>query len=501
MAHGISSMSEFVLVIDQGTTSTRAIVFDQHARIMGRAQQELSQIFPQDGWVEHDPARIWSDVLAVSKKAIEQAKLTPADIAGLGISNQRETTLIWDKLTGEPVYPAIVWQDRRTAPLCEAWLEEGLEQEVQSRTGLLLDPYFSASKIRWLLDNVPDVRSRAMQGDLLFGTVDTYLIWKLTAGQQHVTDATNASRTMLFNIFDQGWDEALLAAFDIPANLLPTVKNNSDDFGLVNENIFGASMPIVAVAGDQQAATFGQCCFKAGMMKSTFGTGCFMLLNTGDRPVISDHRLLTTTAYRLNNKPTYALEGSIFVAGAAVQWLRDAAKMINTASDTEQIAMRLNNTDGVYLVPAFTGLGAPYWDPLARGAILGLTRDSGVDHIVRAALESVCYQSKDLWLAMQADGASELDSLRVDGGMVVNDWLMQFLSDMLDVPVARPQTSETTALGIAFLAGLQLGWYKNLDEISDLWKASHIFKPQMSVSQRESLYEGWIHAVDTIRSK
>lgn len=494
-------MSEFVLVIDQGTTSTRAMVFDQHAHVVSVAQQQLPQIFPQDGWVEHDPLLIWDHVLEVCRAAIDRAELSAGEIAGLGISNQRETTVIWDKLTGEPIYPAIVWQDRRTAPLCEAWLSEGLENLVQERTGLLLDPYFSASKIRWLLDNVPGARSRATQGDLVFGTIDTFLIWQLTAGQQHVTDATNASRTMLFNIHEQCWDETLLEAFDIPANLLPIVKNNSDDFGLVNPSLFGVSLPIVAVAGDQQAATIGQCCFTPGMMKSTYGTGCFMLLNTGDKAVTSEHRLLTTTAYRLKDKPTYALEGSIFVAGAAVQWLRDAARMIHSAADTEQIAMRLNNTDGVYLVPAFTGLGAPYWDPLARGAILGLTRDSGVDHIVRAALESVCYQSKDLWLAMQADGAGELDSLRVDGGMVVNDWLMQFLSDMLNVPVARPQTTETTALGIAFLAGLQLGWYKNLEEISTLWRASHIFKPQMPQSQRESLYRGWLHAVNTIRSK
>lgn len=494
-------MSEFVLVIDQGTTSTRAVIFDDQARMISMSQQELPQFFPRDGWVEHDPMTILNHVLETAKSAIEKAKLQPSQIAGLGISNQRETSIIWDKLTGEPIYPAIVWQDRRTAALCEEWLEAGLESEVQARTGLLLDPYFSASKIRWLLDNVPGVRERALQGDLLFGTVDTFLIWHLTSGQKHFTDATNASRTLLFNIHDQAWDDTLLDAFGIPANLLPTVKNNSDDFGLVNPALLGASMPIVAIAGDQQAATFGQCCFKAGMMKSTYGTGCFMLLNTGEHAVKSEHRMLTTTAYRLNDIPTYALEGSIFVAGAAVQWLRDAARMISTAADTEKIAMSIDNTEGVYLVPAFTGLGAPYWDPLARGAILGLTRDSGVEHIVRAALESVCYQSKDLWLAMQADGAGQLDSLRVDGGMVVNDWLMQFLSDMLNVPVARPQTTETTALGIAFLAGLQLGWYKNLDDIASLWKASHIFKPGMSETTRRQLYQGWLHAVNTIRSK
>jgi glycerol kinase len=496
-----TDMSEFVLVIDQGTSSTRAMIFNQDAQVISVAQRLLPQSFPQDGWVEHDPSLIWQHVLELSQEAIERADIAPHQLAGLGISNQRETTIIWDKRTGEPIYPAIVWQDRRTAPLCEAWLSEGLEEAVAHRTGLLLDPYFSASKIRWLLDNIPGARARALQGDLLFGTVDTFLIWQFTAGQQHVTDATNASRTLLFNIHEQSWDETLLDAFDIPANLLPIVKNNSDDFGLVSPHLLGAPIPIVAVAGDQQAATIGQCCFKAGMMKSTYGTGCFMLLNTGEKPVFSRHRLLTTTAYRLNDKPIYALEGSIFVAGAAVQWLRDAAKMISNAADTEQIAMGINHTDGVYLVPAFTGLGAPYWDPLARGAILGLTRESGVSHIVRATLESVCYQSKDLWLAMQADGAEHLDSLRVDGGMVVNDWLMQFLSDMLNVPVERPQTSETTALGIAFLAGLQLGWYQSLAEIAQHWRASHIFKPQMQSTQRESLYSGWLDAVNTIRSK
>jgi glycerol kinase len=493
-------MSEFVLVIDQGTTSTRAIVFDQSAEVVSLAQKELPQSFPKDGWVEHDPLQIWQDVLEVGQEAMQKAKLTAAQIAGLGISNQRETTILWDRLSGEPVYPAIVWQDRRTAFLCERWIEEGLEKEVQARTGLLLDPYFSASKIRWLLDNIPGLRESALQGDLLFGTVDTFLIWHLTAGQQHLTDATNASRTLLFNIHDQSWDETLLEAFDIPANILPVVKNCSDDFGLVNAALWGATLPIVAVAGDQQAAALGQACIKPGMMKSTYGTGCFMLLNTGDHAVQSNNRLLTTTAYRINDRPTYALEGSIFVAGAAVQWLRDAVRMIQTAADTEKIAMRIDNTEGVYLVPAFTGLGAPYWDPLARGAILGLTRDSGVDQIVRAALESVVYQSKDLWLAMQADGAGKLDSLRVDGGMVVNDWLMQFLADMLDVPVARPRITETTARGIAFLAGLQLGWYPGLEAISEHWEAQQIFEPHLSPLKRDQLYRGWLHAVNLIRS-
>lgn len=494
-------MSKFVLVVDQGTSSTRTVLFNPLGQLVAMAHKDLPQHYPQEGWVEHDPKQILADVLELSKKVIEQAKISIHEIAGLGISNQRETTVVWDRLTGEPVYPAIVWQDRRTVPLCETWLKQGWQTEIQDRTGLLIDPYFSASKLVWILDNIPDARAKALQGDLLFGTIDTFLIWQLTSGQNHVTDATNASRTMLFNIHEQCWDETLLEAFDIPANLLPEVKNNSDDFGVVDPSLLGAKLPIVAVAGDQQAATFGQACFNPGMMKCTFGTGCFMLLNTGEQVVKSEHRLLSTTAYRLNGVPTYALEGSIFVAGAAVQWLRDAVKMINTAADSEKIALRIHDTEGVYLVPAFTGLGAPYWDPQARGAILGLTRDSGVDHIVRAALESVCYQSKDLWLAMQADGAGQLESLRVDGGMVVNDWLMQFLADMLDVSVERPQTSETTALGIAFLAGLQLGWYKNLEEIRQLWSPSHLFKPQMSALKRDKLYAGWLHAVNLIRSK
>lgn len=494
-------MTEYVLVIDQGTTSTRAIIFNQAAELIAIAQKTLPQSFPKDGWVEHNPEQIWNDVLEVCQEVMNNASLNANQIAGLGISNQRETTLLWDRHTGEPIYPAIVWQDRRTTDICERWIAKNLEDTVQERTGLLLDPYFSASKIRWLLDNVPDAMERAEKGDIAFGTVDTFLVWRLTAGMMHATDATNASRTMLFNIKEQVWDETLLEAFDIPANILPEVKNNSDDFGVVSKEIFGANIPIVGVAGDQQAATIGQACFKPGMMKSTYGTGCFMLLNTGDNLVRSNNRLLATTAYRLNDKPTYALEGSIFVAGAAVQWLVDAVQMIQDAKETEALALRINNTDGVYLVPAFTGLGAPYWDPKARGAILGLTRDSGVDHIVRAALESVCYQSKDLWLAMEADGAAELDCLRVDGGMSVNDWLMQFLADILDVPVTRPHITETTALGIAFLAGLQLGWYSDLDSIEQHWHKDKAFKPTMGDKRRDKLYHGWLRAVEQIRSQ
>lgn len=493
-------MQHYLLVIDQGTTSTRAIVFDKQSLAVGSAYQELVQAYPHEGWVEHSPEMIWQDVLSVCRQALKQAKITGAQVAGFGISNQRETTLIWDKMTGEPIYPAIVWQDRRTTSLCELWLAEGLADMVAQKTGLLLDPYFSASKIRWILDNVSGARARALSGDLLFGTIDTYLIWKLTGGQSHVTDATNASRTLLYNIHTQDWDSLLLDAFDIPATLLPTVLDNAADFGTIQTSYFGAPIPIVAVAGDQQSALIGQACFEPGMMKATFGTGCFMLLNTGTKPLVSTHRLLTTIAYRMNGQVMYALEGSIFVAGAALQWLRDAVKLIQSAADSEKIAMQVDDTEGVYLVPAFTGLGAPYWDPKARGAILGLTRNSGVAHIVRATLESVCYQCRDLWLAMQADGASDLQTLRVDGGMVINDWLMQFLSDILRVTVERPQQAETTARGVAFIAGVQLGWYADLDAAADLWASDRVFTPTISAQRQQTLYIGWLEAVRKIRT-
>lgn len=493
-------MRHYLLVIDQGTTSTRAIVFDKYAQPVAAVYRELPQSYPHEGWVEHSPQTIWADVLAVSQEVLEKANITAEHIAGIGISNQRETTIIWDKMTGEPIYPAIVWQDRRTTALCELWLAEDLTDMVAEKTGLLLDPYFSASKIRWIMDNVAGAKQRAMAGELLFGTIDTYLVWMLTGGQSHVTDATNASRTLLYNIHTQDWDPALLDAFDVPASLLPTVLDNAADFGTVQASFFGAPIPIVALAGDQQAALIGQACFNPGMMKATFGTGCFMLLNTGTKPLVSTHRLLSTVAYRLNGHVIYALEGSIFVAGAALQWLRDAVKLIDSAADSEQIAMQVDDTEGVYLVPAFTGLGAPYWDPKARGAILGLTRNSGVAHIVRATLESVCYQCRDLWLAMQADGASELHTLRVDGGMVINDWLMQFLSDMLRVTVERPQQTETTARGVAFLAGIQLGWYADLDAAAELWASDRVFKPDMPAQRQQTLYVGWLESVRKIRT-
>lgn len=493
-------MRHYLLVIDQGTTSTRAIVFDKYAQPVAAVYRELPQSYPHEGWVEHSPQTIWADVLAVSQEVLAKANLSAEHIAGIGISNQRETTIIWDKMTGESIYPAIVWQDRRTTALCELWLAEGQADIVAEKTGLLLDPYFSASKIRWIMDNVAGAKQRAMAGELLFGTIDTYLVWMLTGGQSHVTDATNASRTLLYNIHTQDWDPALLDAFDVPASLLPTVLDNAADFGTAQASFLGAPIPIVALAGDQQAALIGQACFNPGMMKATFGTGCFMLLNTGTKPLVSTHRLLSTIAYRLNGHAIYALEGSIFVAGAALQWLRDAVKLIDNAADSEKIAMEVDDTEGVYLVPAFTGLGAPYWDPKARGAILGLTRNSGVAHIVRATLESVCYQCRDLWLAMQADGASELHTLRVDGGMVINDWLMQFLSDMLRVTVERPQQTETTARGVALLAGIQLGWYADLDAAAELWDSDRVFKPEMPAQRQQTLYVGWLDSVRKIRT-
>jgi glycerol kinase len=492
-------MSFYILTIDQGTSSTRALVFSRDYRLLSKAQLPLASAYPHEGWVEQAPEIIWKDALTVAADALRAAGVHASQIAGLSISNQRETTIIWDRKTGIPIYPAIVWQDRRTLEQCAAWAEQGLNEMVQSKTGLLLDPYFSASKIRWILDNVPGARERASRGELAFGTIDTFLVWKLTNGSSHVTDMTNASRTMLYNIHTLEWDRELLEVFDIPSSLLPEVKPNVADFGEVDAAHLGATMPIVAMAGDQQAATVGQACFKPGMMKATFGTGCFMLLNTGKTALVSKNRLLTTLAYHVGDEMAYALEGSVFVAGAAVQWLRDAMKLIHSAQESEQWALHTQDTQGVYFVPAFTGLGAPYWDAQARGAILGLTHDSGIGHIVRAALESVCYSVKDLWLAMQADGA-QLATLRVDGGMTQNDWLMQFLSDMLDAPVERAAQMETTALGVAFLAGLKLGWYKSLDDLSRLWELGERFDTRMSDAEREKLYAGWIAAVSKIRT-
>ncbi len=493
-------MSSYLLAIDQGTTSSRAILFNREGQIAAIAQQEFTQHFPNDGWIEHDPDDLWESVVATCRQVLEKAQIAASDVAGVGITNQRETTLLWDRSTGKPLYNAIVWQDRRTSEQCQSLRDQSHTETVQAKTGLLIDPYFSATKLAWLLDNVEGARERAERGELAFGTVDSFLIWRLTGGKQHVTDATNASRTALFNIHSQQWDEELLTLFNIPASLLPEVKDSSDDFGMVEADLLGAELPIAGVAGDQQAALVGQACFKPGMGKSTYGTGCFMIVNTGDTPSLSQNRLLTTVGYRLNGKPTYAMEGSIFVAGATVQWLRDGLNLFADAAETEALAKETRYGHSVYLVPAFTGLGAPYWDPKARGAIFGLTRDTGIAEIVAAGLQAVCYQTRDLQHCMNDDMDATPSKLRVDGGMVKNSWLMQFLADMLDIEVDRPTILETTALGAAYLAGLRLGWYDSLEEIEQLWRCEKSFLPSMDSATRESLYQGWLDAVSRVRS-
>jgi glycerol kinase len=493
-------MTSYLLAIDQGTTSSRAILFDREGNAVHSAQREFPQHFPADGWVEHDPEAIWESVLDTCREVLARPGVGLEQVAGIGITNQRETTLLWDRATGEALHPAIVWQDRRTSDSCHGLRDAGHETLVNQRTGLLIDPYFSATKLAWLLDNVEGARARAERGELAFGTVDTFLIWRLTGGRVHATDATNASRTMLFDIHRQCWDSELLALFEIPGSLLPEVKDSSDDFGTTEAKWLGGSLPIAGVAGDQQAALFGQACFEPGMGKSTYGTGCFMIVNTGEHAEASRNRLLTTVGYRLNGVPTYAMEGSIFVAGATMQWLRDGLKLFANAAETEQLASQTSAGHHVYLVPAFTGLGAPYWDPKARGAILGLTRDTGIAEIVAAGLQAVCYQTRDLQECMSDDMSAEPGALRVDGGMVANNWLMQFLADMLGVEVDRPAILEITALGAAYLAGLRLGWYQDLAEISALWSCERRFLPSMSAQRRDQLYTGWLEAVGRVRS-
>lgn len=491
-------MSRYLLAIDQGTTSSRAIVFDTDGHIIASSQQEFPQIFPHDGWVEHDPEAIWQTTLATCREAIKKASLQAQDILSIGITNQRETTVVWDKVSGEPIYNAIVWQDRRTADSCQALKQQdGLVENLTSKTGLLLDPYFSASKIAWILDNVAGARGRAEAGELIFGTVDTFLLWRLTGGKQHATDATNASRTLLFNIHTNQWDNELLELFNVPANMLPDVRDCAADYGSTQEALFGAEIPIGGIAGDQQAALIGQACFTPGMAKSTYGTGCFMIMNTGSEALQSKNRLLTTIGYRINGKTSYALEGSIFMAGATIQWIRDGLQLISNAKETQSLAEETGADNSVYMVPAFTGLGAPYWDPEARGAIFGLSRDTGIKEIVTAGLQSVCYQTRDLLQAMSQDGARPA-SIRVDGGMVVNDWLMQFLADTLGVTIERPQVTETTALGVAYLAGLQAGVFENLEQVASLWHNEAKFEPQMSECDRERLYAGWLEAVEKV---
>ncbi len=485
-----------ILAIDQGTTSSRAILFDQNLRIKATEQEEFPQHFPDSGWVEHDPDDIWSTTAGTCRGVIERAGLAPQDIAAIGITNQRETVVVWDKATGKPVYNAIVWQDRRTAKMCQALKAQGHEAMVTERTGLLLDPYFSSTKLAWILENIDGVRARAEAGDLLFGTVDCFLIWKLTGGASHVTDATNAARTMLYNIRTGAWDEDICKLLNIPMSMLPEVKDCAAEFGITRSDLFGRPLPILGVAGDQQAATVGQACFQPGMLKSTYGTGCFALLNTGPDLVTSSNRLLGTIAYQLDGKPTYALEGSIFIAGAVVQWLRDGLKIIREAKETQPLAESADPMQDVYLVPAFTGLGAPYWDAECRGAIYGLTRGTGPAEIAKAALESVAFQTRDLWEAMKADWTGASDAvLRVDGGMSASDWTMQNLSDMLGAPVDRPEVLETTALGAAWLAGMKAGIYPDQEGFSKTWALEHRFEPVMDPTTRDQKYAGWRDAV------
>ena len=489
--------AKYILAMDQGTTSSRAIIFDPSYSVVALAQEEFQQHFPHSGWVEHSPADIWRTTLNTAKTAITKAGISPKQISAIGITNQRETTLIWDRKTGEPVYNAIVWQDRRTAECCNGLKSQGHEPSITKKTGLLLDPYFSATKLAWILDNVDGARARAEAGELAFGTVDTWLLWNLTEGASHATDATNASRTMLYNIHRGEWDAELLTLFNIPSNLLPTVKDCAADFG--HSSLLGAIIPILGIAGDQQAATLGQACFNPGMMKSTYGTGCFALLNTGDTPVNSSNRLLTTIAYQLDGKPTYALEGSIFIAGAAVQWLRDGLGIIDSAKQSGELAATADDNQQVYMIPAFTGLGAPWWDPDARGALIGLTRGTGPAELSRAALESVCYQTLDLLNAMQSDWNQVADTvLRVDGGMVASDWTMQRLADILQSPVDRPVIAETTALGAAWLAGSRAGIWSDQTGFAERWQLDRQFSPKMSAQERAYRVAGWDQAIRRI---
>ncbi len=485
-----------ILAIDQGTTSSRAILFDRQGNAVASSQYEFTQYFPDDGWVEHDPEEIWDTTLRAVKDVLASDEASGRTVAGIGITNQRETSIVWDKATGKPVYNAIVWQDRRTAAVCRDLEAAGNLEQVRSRTGLLLDPYFSATKVAWILDNVTGARRAAEDGKLAFGTVDSFLIWRLTGGTVHATDATNASRTSLFNIEKQCWDNQLLNLFNVPHSILPAVKDCADDYGFIDPVLFGSAIPICGVAGDQQAAALGQCCFQEGSLKSTYGTGCFALVNTGDKIVRSNNRLLTTVGYRLGGKVTYALEGSIFVAGAAVQWLRDGIGIIEDAAQSGTHAQAADPNDGVVVVPAFTGLGAPHWDPDARGAILGMTRATGREELVRATLQSVCFQTYDLLEAMRQDGVT-INQLKVDGGMIANNWMSQFLADLLDLTVERPKVMETTALGAAYLAGLQAGLYSSLDDVAGNWRLDKSFKPLPL--DREKLLSRWHRAVDSVR--
>ncbi|KYD31459.1 glycerol kinase GlpK [Parageobacillus toebii] len=489
-------MERYILSLDQGTTSSRAILFNKNGEIVHIAQREFKQYFPKPGWVEHNANEIWGSILAVIATVLSEASVKPEQVAAIGITNQRETTVVWDKHTGLPIYNAIVWQSRQTADICEQLKQQGYDELFRKKTGLLIDPYFSGTKVKWILDNVEGAREKAEKGDLLFGTIDTWLIWKLSGGRAHVTDYSNASRTLLFNIHTLQWDDEILNILGIPKSMLPEVRPSSEVYAkTIPYHFFGVEVPIAGAAGDQQAALFGQACFEEGMAKNTYGTGCFMLMNTGEKAVQSKHGLLTTIAWGIDGKVEYALEGSIFVAGSAVQWLRDGLRMIKQASDSETYAEKVDSTDGVYVVPAFVGLGTPYWDSDVRGAVFGLTRGTTKEHFIRATLESLAYQTKDVLTAMEADSGIGLKTLRVDGGAVKNNFLMQFQSDMLGVPVERPVINETTALGAAYLAGLAVGYWKDRKEIASQWQLERQFEPQMAKEKQEQLYAGWKKAV------
>jgi glycerol kinase len=494
-------MNSYILSLDQGTTSSRAIIFDHAGNIKDVAQKEFTQIFPQAGWVEHDPNEIWSTQIGVAAEVITKAGISVDQIAGIGITNQRETTVVWDRDTGEPIYNAIVWQDRRTAAYCDQLKAEGKAALIQQKTGLVIDAYFSATKIKWILDNVEDAREKAKKGKLCFGTIDTWLLWKLTQGKIHATDVSNASRTMLCNIHTLQWDGELQDIFDIPGNMLPQIRSSSEIYGYTDQIFTSARIPIAGIAGDQQAALFGQMCIEPGMVKNTYGTGCFMLLNTGEKAVISKNKLLTTVAWKIGDTVHYALEGSVFIAGAVVQWLRDGLKIIRSSDEVESLATSVDGSDGVYIVPAFTGLGAPYWNQHARGTISGVTRGTTAAHIARASIESIAYQTLDVLQAMESDAGIRIRELRVDGGATVNNFLMQFQSDMLQCKVIRPAVTETTALGAAYLAGLATGFWNNIEEIKQQWLADTTFVPTIDEAKRASLVDGWKKAVRTAQTE
>ncbi|OED31807.1 glycerol kinase GlpK [Planococcus maritimus] len=491
---------DYIMSIDQGTTSSRAVLFNHKGEIVGTGQQEFEQFFPKPGWVEHDANEIWTSVLACMAAALRKADVEASQVAGIGITNQRETAVVWDRNTGKPIYKAIVWQSRQTADICAELKEQGHEELFRKKTGLLVDAYFSGTKVKWILDNVEGAREKAENGDLMFGTIDTWLVYKLSGGAAHITDYSNASRTLMYNIYDLEWDQELLDILTVPKSMLPEVRQSSEVYAnTVNYHFFGHEVPIAGIAGDQQAALFGQACFEKGMAKNTYGTGCFMLMNTGEEGVVSEHGLLTTLAWGIDGKVEYALEGSIFVAGSAIQWLRDGLKLLDTSPESEQYATSVESTDGVYMVPAFVGLGTPYWDTDARGAIFGLTRGTTKAHLIRATLESLAYQTKDVVDVMIEDAGIELKTLRVDGGVVANDFLMQFQSDILDVPVERPVVQETTALGAAYLAGLAVGFWESKEEIAKQWQIDRTFTKDMPAEQSENLYAGWQKAVEATR--